>query len=111
MQEKKKTTNNSAFYIALCCCVGIIGSVGYFTNREQKTQIPTEPKTESVAEVKVLEDPNLKEEEVKPAPTLSPVKSSASKPQIVIACGIEIALLRKSCILTSKVKISNISLQ
>lgn len=79
MSEKKKTKNNAAFYIALCCCVGIIGSVGYFTNREQKTQIPTEPKTESVAEVKVLEDPNLKEEEVKPAPTLSPVKSSAPK--------------------------------
>lgn len=74
MSEKKKTKNNVAFYIALCCCVGIIGSVGYFSSREQNTK--EEPEAEVVSEVRVLEDTNLKEELT---PTLSPIKTSKPK--------------------------------
>lgn len=79
MSEKKKTKNNAAFYIALCCCVGIIGSVGYLSNKEQKTPILNE--TENVSEVRVLEDPNLENNVIEETitPTLSPVKSSAPK--------------------------------
>lgn len=71
-----KTKNNAVFYIALCCCVGIIGGVGYFSNRNQQTSVPEEPITEKVSEVKILEDPNLKNEPEITAtePTLSPVK-------------------------------------
>lgn len=79
MSDKNK--KNAAFYIALCCCVGIIGSVGYFSNRHQQTPIPEEQITEKVSEVKILEDPNLKNETeaTTAVPTLSPVKPVKTK--------------------------------
>ena len=84
MQEKKKTTNNSAFYIALCCCVGIIGFVGYFTNRNASEKVVSQqvleepqkrtPTTEQKEEKEVkAEKTNPTETEEKPLPTLSPV--------------------------------------
>lgn len=82
MQEKKKNTNNSAFYIALCCCVGIIGLVGYLTNRNTTSeeamnqQVVEEPQKEIVVPEQKEEKPEKKdpaETEQKPLPTLSPV--------------------------------------
>ncbi len=74
MSDKKKK-NNIGFYIALCCCVGVIGIVGYFSDREETKVASLSSTEEPVVTIKPTPSSSKKTEEDKPSPTLSPTVS------------------------------------
>ncbi len=89
MSEKTKNNKkNTGFYIALCCCVGIIGIVGYFTNREEQKIAKVNP-SQSPAVINPTPK-TTKTPEEKPLPTLSPtVEPKEIKEEAVAVSSIE----------------------